>query len=262
MTSSRKMVRISFGSSINVMRVNYKSHTLTINRCLQSNNNWPKLYFSTNVPNSVTENDEEITRSNTTLTASPQIYRLRRVKTQSKSTEPFSIEIESKSIASNPNPIKKANQSFSSHLSAATARHRDKRRLQVKKVRANFDDYDNVPSNQSNHKFDGTFDNARNTSKGSVVAHMSATAKHRRSRSKASSSSNIPNPSTIAILNADELEEQYQHRLKTTDFESTISHSSFQDDSLEVDKETVDQPDSDDLLSKLLSNLGLTQSKK
>lgn len=40
---------------------------------------------------------------------------------------------------------------------------------------------------------------------------MSATAKYRRSRVKLSSSTSVPNPSSISILNASELEDQFKN---------------------------------------------------
>jgi len=88
---------------------------------------------------------------------------------------------------------------------------------------------------------------------------MSATAKHRRSRPKVSSSSNIPNPSSVAILDVKELEDEFELHLemeKTKSFGKQMS-SSTNDKTTKAEKEGH----SDDIISRLLIFLGIQDKK-
>jgi len=139
----------------------YKSST---QRLLQRNQSL--VFSSTNAPNSVSDKDEVTTPETTPI--HNQMYRLRRTKTITKSTQPFSVDSENSSPLSNQTSEKRVTHSFSSHLSSATARHRKTRRHELKKIGFNIDD-GNPELEHDKAQLDLAFFEAKKSSRGSVV---------------------------------------------------------------------------------------------
>lgn len=173
----------------------------------------------------------------------PQMYRLQRRR-----------PAESSSSSASSNAYAKKHQA---HMFSATARHRAIRKLRFHELKQNKFNVKAAPpppssSLLSNYGEQETLTLRSLTQqqiRGSIMAHMSATAKYRRSRMKLPSSSstttsaiknyNIPNPSSITILDERELEESYENlRASVASLDSTnpktANKASMEDQEMKV----------------------------